>query len=54
MKFKLLQEILFSKLVMKLSMGVTFEKLLPQSVQGHARNNPTKFEVLTPSLSSVF
>ena len=31
---------------LKLSMGVTFEKFLHQSIQGHARNNPTKVEVL--------
>ena len=34
-------------------MDVAFEKLLYQSTQGYARNNPTKFEVLTPSGSSV-
>ena len=31
---------------LKLSMGVTFEKFLHQSIQSHARNNPTKVEVL--------
>ena len=31
---------------LKLSMGVTFEKFLHQSIQDHARNNPTKVEVL--------
>ena len=35
-------------------MDVAFEKLLYQSTQGYAKNNPTKFEVLTPSGSSVY
>ena len=39
---------------MKLSMGVTFEKHLPQTIYGHVRNNPTKFEILRPLGTSIF
>lgn len=39
---------------MKLSMDDTFEKVLHQSIQLYARNNLVKFEVLTPTGSSVF
>ena len=38
----------------KLSVGAPFEKFLHQSIQSHARNNSTKFEVLTSMGNNVF